>query len=258
MLNFISLGQTGFKIIIDNHVIYIDPYLSNSLELKEGKHLKRQVPIKIEPNQINDAEWVLITHIHQDHCDLETLLAISLNSPKCIFLGPFEVINFLESSGINKNNLLVAKQDWVKLLPNFKVHPTPAAHPVHELDKTGNWRCIGFIFQYNDLKIYHAGDTFVTSKLIQFIKKFKPIHMAMLPVNEHNFFKEQIGIIGNMTVRDAFSFASLLEVAILVPTHWDMFKVNEVFKEEIEIVYKKLNPDFKLIFEPEILNFNER
>jgi len=146
--------------------------------------------------------------------------------------------------------LKVAPQEWFTLCPGLRVHATPSAHPTHEEDEAGNWRYLGFVLESDGKRVYHSGDTFVTKKLIDFMEQFKSIQMAMLPVNEHNFFKEEMGIIGNMSVRDAFSFAELMKVDQLVPMHWDMFSPNQVYKEEIELIYNKLKPDFELVFEP--------
>jgi L-ascorbate metabolism protein UlaG (beta-lactamase superfamily) len=46
-LEFYHLGQSGFKILLNELTIYIDPYLSNSVERIEGINLKRQTPIKL-------------------------------------------------------------------------------------------------------------------------------------------------------------------------------------------------------------------
>ena len=73
-----------------------------------------------------------------------------------------------------------------------------------------------------------------------------PINTVILPINEHNYFKEKIGIIGNMGIRDAFQFAELLRTDQLIPIHWDLFKCNSVYKEEIILLYNLLKPNFKL------------
>ena len=73
-----------------------------------------------------------------------------------------------------------------------------------------------------------------------------PINTVILPINEHNYFREKIGIIGNMGIRDAFNFAESLRTDQLIPIHWDLFKCNSVYKEEIILFYNLLKPNFKL------------
>ena len=42
-----------------------------------------------------------------------------------------------------------------------------------------------------------------------------------------------------------------IDVAVPVPTHWDMFASNQVFREEIELLCEKLKPPFDMVFAPE-------
>ena len=65
------LGQAGFLFENDNIKIIVDPYLSDSC-FKVNPRLKRRYPIdeaflKIKPDVI------ILTHIHLDHTDPETL-----------------------------------------------------------------------------------------------------------------------------------------------------------------------------------------
>jgi L-ascorbate metabolism protein UlaG (beta-lactamase superfamily) len=44
--------------------------------------------------------------------------------------------------------------------------------------------------------------------------------------------------------------AAEIGVRTLVPMHWDMFAPNSVFREEIELVYGRLNAPFALSINP--------
>lgn len=250
MIESVPLGQSGFRFTFGDIVLYIDPYLSDSVARIEGSHLKRLVPVKIRPEDITDADWVLITHIHLDHCDLDTLLPLYRSSTQCIFVGTHEVVTYLEENGFDKSRLITAPKNWISLGSDLKIIATPAAHPSIETDKEGNWQCAGYLLEYQGRKIYHAGDTFVVKPLIEYLQKYIPIHTALLPVNEHNYFRENQGIIGNMGIRDAFGLATELGVKKLVPMHWDMFEPNTVFTEEIDLLYRLLKPPFEIVLHP--------
>lgn len=240
------LGQSGFRIDFDNLIIYIDPYLSNSLEIKYGNIFNREKEIPINPIDIIDADYVFITHIHQDHCDLDTLIPIYNNSSKCIFVSTNEVCDLLKKRGIPDDKLILANEDMITLNNNIIVRPIPAAHPTIEKDNQNCYKYLGFLFQINGNKLYHSGDTFVHQTIIDILYPFLPINTVILPINEHNFFRDKIGIIGNMGIRDAFNFAELLQSDQLIPIHWDMFKCNSVYKEEIIFLYNLLKPNFEL------------
>jgi len=246
-----SLGQTGFRFEFAGTVVYIDPYLSNSVQEKEADDLVRLIPVPVSPTDVTDADWIIITHEHRDHCDLETLLPISAASPTCRFIGPPAVVDMLESAGISSERIRTARCGVTRQLGlEWEIHPVPSAHPGVERDDQGACRWLGYVFRAGRRYIYHAGDTSADEEVIAAVKAFGKIDMAFLPVNERNYYRERRGIIGNMSVREAFHFAEEVGAGALVPTHWDMFEANSVFKEEIELLYEKISPEFELLFEP--------
>ena len=95
---------------------------------------------------------------------------------------------------------------------------------------------------------------FTTPATLARIRRFsgalegKEIDYAFLPVNEKNFIASITNIIGNMSVREAFHFAEKIGAKRLVPMHYDMFANNRVYPEEIELLYDKIQPSFKLEF----------
>lgn len=251
MVECTHLGQSGFRFKVKNVIIYIDPYLSDSIERIEGSHLKRQVPIKILPDKIIDANYVLITHIHLDHCDADTLVPLAAASPLCKFLAPKVVCNYLSEMGISRTRLFAAGDSWINIGDGIRIHPTPAAHPVIAYDNEGYMESVGYIFEVSGRNlIYHSGDTFLVDDLVTALEKFTPIDVAMLPVNEHNYFKATLGILGNMSLREAFGLAQLLNVNRMIPMHWDLFKDNSISADEIMACYNYLKPSFQLSLEP--------
>lgn len=251
------LGQSGAKLSFRNATVYIDPYLSNSVQDLEDQSLERQVPIAFAPETVTDADWVLITHDHLDHCDPHTLPKLATVSPSARFMGPFPVLQKLKEWGIAEERLVMAQEIWFDLSESLRVRAIPAAHPEIERDSDGNLSCVGYLIDYLDKRIYIAGDTFVRQEIINTLNKEGPVHTALLPVNEHNFFRGRAGIIGNMTVREAFQFASEIGVRQVVAIHWDMFANNSVAPDEIRLIYKHMTRDFALLLKPEVLNLSD-
>ena len=251
------LGQSGCRLSFPNSTIYIDPYLSNSVQELEDPSLERQVPIAYAPETVTDADWVLITHDHMDHCDPHTLPELAAASPQARFMGPPPVLQKLKEWGIAAERLFIAHEAWSDLADSLKIRAIPAAHPEIERDGEGNLSCVGYLIKYVDKKIYIAGDTFVRQEIIDVLVNEGPVHTAILPVNEHNFFRGRAGIIGNMTVREAFQFGSEIGVKQVVAVHWDMFEVNSVDPDEIQLIYKRMVPGFALLLKPQVLNMSD-
>src|SRR3546814_10343863 len=124
------------------------------------------------------------------------------------------------------------------------MHAFPAAHPLIERDTLGHLRYVGYVIEHRDRRLYLAGDTSVVQELIDRLDALKPIATALLPVNEHNFFRGRRGIIGNMSVREAFQLDDELGLEHVVPVHWDMFAANAVGVAEIRAVYAPMQPRF--------------
>jgi len=249
----VALGQAGFRLEFGDFVVFIDPYLSNTVEEIHGPAYARRVPIPLEPDSIRDADLVLISHLHLDHCDPGTLPALAKASPQCQFLAPNEVCKELTRLGIDPERLIDPVHQWIPTGPELRVRPVPAAHPELVFDADGHYRFFGFVLEYRGRRIYHAGDTSACQLLINELRSLGTIDVALLPVNERNFFRERMGIVGNMSVREAFHYAQEIGAQTVVPIHWDMFEPNSVHREEIELLYEKLDPGFRLRFEPETL-----
>jgi len=250
MIKLQSLGQVGYRLDIADTIIYIDPYLSNSVQEKEDAGISRLIPIPIMPSEVKDAHYVLITHSHRDHCDEDTLIPLAKASPDCKFVAPVNAGNYLTNLGIDLDRIVFIKENFIHINNIIKLYPIPAAHPNIQVNIEGGWDCIGYVIEFENKRLYHAGDTAVHDELIAKLKPIGKINIGFIPVNEHNYYRERRGIIGNMSVRDAFMFAEEIGIEVFIPTHWDMFAVNQVYREEIELLYDKLKPSFQLLFNP--------
>ncbi|HJV25556.1 MAG TPA: MBL fold metallo-hydrolase [Aromatoleum sp.] len=245
------LGQAGFRISSAEGTVYIDPYLSDSVRALDSADLIRQVAIPVSPADVRDATWVLITHDHIDHCDPHTLPVLSDASPDARFVAPPPAAEKLLEWGIAPHRIQTASETWHPLLPGLSIKAVPAAHPSVERDPEGRLACVGYLFSaQSGQRTYFAGDTGVTQELLDALSRETPIRTAFLPVNEQNFFRARRGIIGNMSVREAFLLAAELGTKRLFPYHWDMFAINDAYPEEISLIHRKTQAPFVLLSSP--------
>jgi L-ascorbate metabolism protein UlaG (beta-lactamase superfamily) len=245
------LGQSGCRIEYNGTVIYMDPYLSNSVQELDSPDLQRLIVAPLPPENVTDAGWVLITHDHIDHCDPHTLPEIARVSESCYFIGPPPVLKKLLEWGISDQRCQSAQESWMQISQEIKIRAVPAAHPVIKRDEERNLLTIGYIMEIEGKRIYLAGDTSVTQELIDTLTLLRPITTAILPVNERNFFRDRRGIIGNMSVRESFLLADEIGVKTVIPVHWDMFEANSVGLDEIHAVYQQMEPAFDLQVQPD-------
>ena len=123
-----------------NKTIYVDPYGGAKLY-----------------NNLKSPDIILITDIHGDHLDLETL--DSINTSKAIFITPQAVADKLPEKYKSKINILNNGQGihrldfYIKAIPmyNLPVDPPSKKHPKGR----GN----GYLLNIDNLQIYISGDT---------------------------------------------------------------------------------------------------
>jgi L-ascorbate 6-phosphate lactonase len=231
-LAFSFLGQVGVAIRGPDGVIYIDPYLTDyGWKLPDGQihRLPRAYPTVLAPQDTQDATAVLITHDHADHYDPETILAMRQTNPDLPVFGSYRSRHTYPNIDLT---IVPALQPFE--LGSARVTPVPSAHS--ELNKTEHgYPCYGYIIEWNDVTIYHAGDTLVYGDspdlpggLPALLNRWK-IDVAFLPANGGDYFRANRAenpVDANMNFRECVDLASLLNVRLLVPTHTDMFNFN--------------------------------
>ena len=226
------MGQHGFVIKLGETVLYIDVLL-NDLPDKDGKNL-RVYPPPFAPGELQKLDYVLCTHNHIDHLNLQTLLPLAKANPETRFVVPAPWKSLLIESGIDENRVLAAKVGENINLPAVSpvsITPVPAIHTLHirdegEKDANGDYTALGFVLNGEGLSIYHSGDTWVTPALIRALKVIGPLDIAMLPINGTDWERTENDCIGNMGSSDAVKLARTIPIDLVFPAHYDMIAHN--------------------------------
>lgn len=216
------LGQAGFRLRHGGVVVLVDPFFS--------EHAKRLRPPP-ELSFVTDADWVLVTHEHLDHLDIDCITQIAAAQPSVNVVLPAPIAGMVE--GIVPAEQIHAVGPGTRLRAgSLEVEVVPAVHGVTLADgfsdgsgHDGRVRFVGYVVRTLTRTYYHSGDSIVTSELIGWLAD-KSVDVALLPVNGRDFFREDRGIVGNMNVREAVGFANVMGASVLVPMHWDLFSGN--------------------------------
>jgi L-ascorbate metabolism protein UlaG (beta-lactamase superfamily) len=235
-LAILGLGQAGMRMAFADTVVYVDPYLTDRVADVYGPTLKRRVPAPLLPENVTDAVWVLITHAHEDHADPATLGPIAKASPMARFMCPPPVADILVDVGVDRHRIVTATERAHRLSDAVSVRSVPAAHLKIERDADGLALCVGYVFDADGHRIYHAGDTIPHAEIVAALAD-RPIDYALLPVNERNYYRDAQGIVGNMSVREALQLAIEIHAASMIPIHWDLFEPNSTPRAEIELLH---------------------
>ena len=227
-------GQHGFIVSFGGLVFYIDVIL-NDLADEAGKSL-RVYPPPFEPGEIQKVDYVLCTHDHIDHLNLNTLLPLANANPQTRFVVPAPCKPLLANAGIGKDRVIAAKAgETIKLSSDCSLMPVPAFHTAQindegEKDANGDHLCLGFVLRsggHSDgISIYHSGDTWVTPSLVQTLKMQGAIDIAMLPINGTDWQRTADNCIGNMSPLDAVKLTCAVPFDMVIPAHYDMIAHN--------------------------------
>jgi len=198
------LGQAGFRIrTAAGTTVTIDPYLSDSCNALVG--FKRMVPAP-ESLQDFDTNYLLISHEHPDHLDLELYAALA-DKPHIQVYGNDHCRRTLAENKLDPSRLqLIAIGDTLQL-GDVKVEVLAADHGEMCPD------ALGFLITADGHTIYFAGDTAYSPALLQKAIDARP-EVALLPIN---------GAFGNLDSKEASELAKVLDTKVLIPCHYWMF-----------------------------------
>ncbi len=121
------LGHAGFRITIDELVIYIDPY-----------------EVAGQPA----ADVILVTHSHFDHCSREDLEALAGDDTVVVCTGDCMVPGEIVS--VAPGDRLEARGLPIRVVPAYNINK-----PYHPKESAS----VGYIITVDGQRIYHAGDT---------------------------------------------------------------------------------------------------
>jgi L-ascorbate 6-phosphate lactonase len=219
------LGQAGFVLSGGGSRMLVDPWLT-------AHPLRARRPVAIA-DLPDDIRWLLATHEHGDHLDLDALPALLDRFPDLDVVVPSPLCDRVIDADRRARVHGVQPGDRIGLgdVTATVVH---AWHGVEAADGYSNGHglrgdgCtpfVGFVLEFPGLTAYHAGDTIADEGLVEELRPLG-IDVALLPVNGRDAAREAAGIVGNLDAREAAALASAIGARILVPMHHDMVRGN--------------------------------
>ena len=234
------LGQTGFILHSDGIKIVLDPYLSDYVDRNVTNiRWKRNYPPPCNPQDLADADLVLLSHAHCDHTDPDTVIPL-YQAGKMIFLAPYEVISLLKSWGFSESRLIALDDRQCIDFHHISVRAIAAAHEELNYGYKGHIRELSFHLAFkNGITVFFGGDMCLYPGLIEKIPK--PVTISLLPINGRSDARNRLDIVGNLTYQEAAELSAQIKANLLIPTHFDLYDINgedpAVFIAEIASQY---------------------
>jgi L-ascorbate 6-phosphate lactonase len=200
------LGQAGFVFKSSGGtVLFVDAYLSHSVERIFGSQWKRIMPPPMSAGEV-DCDWFISTHEHDDHLDVDSIPVIRNNS-RVHFAGPWECVKFYSSLGLTENQFIELNPGTQVKLGDFSVTTVFADHGDLAPD------AVGLVIEHAGVRIYHTGDT-----------AFRPEHMGEAVAQNPQVLLPCInGAYGNMDSKTAAELVKLTGARMVIPTHFWTF-----------------------------------
>lgn len=218
-----------------NRIYYVDPF-----DLPAGRQ-----GLTFQP--LEKADLIFITHAHPDHFSQNDIDKIIKNDT--VIIAPPDILEKIDIGAERKVRVEPNKSYEVKpahhdsqgnagggfkfsTIPAYNNHPDKLSfHP-----KANNW--VGYIFELNGKKIYHAGDT----DFIEEMKSLKELNLdiAMLPIGGHYTMNEE----------EAAEAANEIGAKYTVPMHYRR-NVGDRYPQ-VEENFKKLVTNSKVVILEEL------
>jgi len=189
-------GHSCFLYEIGEKKILIDPFLKDN----------PASPIK--PEDVKEADLVLVTHDHFDH--LGDAVSI-MKRTKAASAAVFELANWFEEQGVP--GVVGANVGGTVRFGPIGVSLVPANH------SCSRGVPVGYVLTGGGDCIYHAGDTCYIAEMEYIGRRWRPT-LACLPIGGHF----------TMDVEEAIEAALVIKPRCLIPMHyntWSPIRVDE-------------------------------
>lgn len=199
------LGQAGYRLTASNGmVIYIDPYLSDSLREEKGETYVRQVPIRPEDLTAH-VDVLVLTHLHADHTDFATIDTLVTHNPRMAVLAPLNVLNAFRTR-------YPGSELWYMLFDRGVEITLQGVRFISNYACHSDERPIGVVIEGDGKVICHTGDTMYHRQLLVELPRYADV--LLLPINGQGY---------NMNAADAARLTRYLKPQSVYPMHWDLF-----------------------------------
>lgn len=217
-------------------------YYGHSSILIEGKQTKILIDpflsgnpaCKIDPDSLKGITHIFVTHGHGDHIGDTVKIAKNNNA---IVICNHELGFYFAEKGVKTHTMHIGgafKMDFGRVKMTNALHGS-GVQTKDGLIEGGN-PC-GFVIDVDGKRIYHAGDTGLTMDMK--LLENENIDIALLPIGG-NF---------TMDIDDAVRAVEFIKPKIVIPIHYNTFKLIEANPQEFKTKVKNS--------EVRILDYNE-
>lgn len=179
------INHSSFLIQIGNINILTDPIFSQRTSPVSWAGPKRVRPPGIDFSQLPKIDYVIISHNHYDHLDLNTLTKLEKKFSPLVFV-PIGDGKLLKSQGITNVHELDWWQSKKDLKDNLKITFTPAQHFSGRglFDRMESlWG--SYVLSLNNLNLFFGGDTGYSKHFKEIKHRLGEMDFSLIPIGAY-------------------------------------------------------------------------
>ncbi len=233
----IWLGHSSFLIKVKGITLLTDPCLYDI------PTAKRQVRLPINPDSIQNVNYLLVSHDHRDHFQKKSVKKIVKNNPNIEILLPLKGNRLLNTKGLK--SIKSQEAGWYQeydMPKNIRIIFLPAKHwgrrGLNDFNKV-LWG--SFIIISEDYKIFFAGDSAYDENLYKEINHlFGKINVCIMPIGAYApaFLMSD----SHMLPEEAFRAFNEMQGSIFIPMHYGTYDLSdEPLGEPLERITETFN-----------------
>ncbi|MBO6620516.1 MAG: metal-dependent hydrolase [Balneola sp.] len=223
------LGHSAFKFVSPKgNIIYVDPFLKDNPSTPD------------ELKEVEKADFILLTHGHEDHVGDTLEIA---KKTGCKVVGIVELIGLLTDKGLSEDQAVAFNKGGTVPFDDFSVTMVSANHS-SSFDGKYAGDPAGLILSFeDDLCIYHMGDTNIFTDLTLYGELYEP-HVVLAPIGDHF----------TMGPQEAAYAVEMVNPNLAVPIHYgtwppidsDPNEFKEILEDisEVEVIIPETGAEF--------------
>ncbi|MCB1192095.1 MAG: MBL fold metallo-hydrolase [Leptospiraceae bacterium] len=218
-IKFIWFGHSTILVNFENTIILLDPVLSGSASPFSFMVKRFQAPV-LKVNELPQIDYVVISHDHYDHLDMETIKYFQNKKTK--FITPLGVTSHIKSWGVTENRL--HELDWWQgvTMGNLEFICAPAQHFSGRSGMEGGKTLWGsWIIKSKNNRLYFSGDSGYDTHFKEIGDKYGPFDVAFVENGQYNEMWHEVHLLPKETAQAFLE----LKGKKLVPIHWAMFEL---------------------------------
>ena len=220
------IGHATMLVRMDGVTFRTDPIFSERASPVPFAGPKRLVPPGVPLSELPPIDFVLVSHDHYDHADMDSLRALAARGAR--FVVPLELGEVVRSAGGSAVEL-----GWWQstMIGGVRIHCVPSQHFSGRSITDGNTRLwAGWVVEGPTRRFYHAGDTGYFAGFAEIGTRLGPIDLAAIPIGAYD--PPSIMRVVHLNPEEALQAARDLRASRVVGMHFGTFDLTDESPDE--------------------------